>query len=196
MEKEQKKKIIWLLIIVLIILGLLFILFKTADNTIKRPSTNETNEPLELTPPSSNLEYNPSVEPAESNTEFDAVNLAKNFVARFGSWSTDSQGHNLTELLPLSTTRMRNYLESMEINPNEEFNGVTTKSLSVQIVFLDETEAELIVSAQRIETKNDLEPRIYYQDAGVQLVRSAGNGWWIALHGSNFLINKLKYGGS
>jgi len=110
MEKEQKKKIIWLLIIVLIILGLLFILFKTADNTIKRPSTNETNEPLELTPPSSNLEYNPSVEPAESNTEFDAVNLAKNFVARFGSWSTDSQGHNLTELLPLSTTRMRNYL--------------------------------------------------------------------------------------
>ncbi|PIR06718.1 MAG: hypothetical protein COV55_02645 [Candidatus Komeilibacteria bacterium CG11_big_fil_rev_8_21_14_0_20_36_20] len=174
MEKEQKKKIIWLLIIVLIILGLLFILFKTADNTIKRPSTNETNEPLELTPPSSNLEYNPSVEPAESNTEFDAVNLAKNFVARFGSWSTDSQGHNLTELLPLSTTRMRNYLESMEINPNEEFNGVTTKSLSVQIVFLDETEAELIVSAQRIETKNDLEPRIYYQDAGVQLVRSGG----------------------
>jgi len=69
---------------------------------------------------------------------------------------------------------MRNYLESMEINPNEEFNGVTTKSLSVQIVFLDETEAELIVSAQRIETKNDLEPRIYYQDAGVQLVRSGG----------------------
>ncbi|MBT4349456.1 hypothetical protein HOD19_01600 [bacterium] len=175
---QDKKKIIWVTVIILVIIGLLWWFFSLRDQQSKTPDeisienqpVFETNSPeLELVPP-----------PAEASVEFTVSNLAKTFIARFGSWSTDNQGENLQQLLPLATVKMQNYINNIALDyQRENFYGVNTKSLAAEIKNLDEEngQAEILVNAQRIETNNDLEENVFYQEALVDLVNY--NGTWL-----------------
>lgn len=178
MDSAKRKKILLIvgIILILIIVFLIWIL-RTSD---QRPPANEnTNiEQPVFKAPSVNLEYSSSTAPQQTSTEFSVVNLAKIYAARFGSWSTDNQGANLNELLPLSTTKMKNYLAGIEINfAKQEFWGTTTKSISAKIVNLDDDSAEVLVNTQKIETKANLEESVYYQEATVKMVKS--NDTWL-----------------
>ena len=173
MEKEKRKKILWLIaIVILLLVFLLWVLRINDNNSMLSENTNE--EPPIFTPPSAQIEYQASEVSKESPTEFSALNLAKNYAARFGSWSTDNQGNNLNELLPLSTTRMQNYLKSIKSDiETGEFSGTTTKSLTASFVSMDDNSAEVLVGTQKIETNDKLEQKVYYQNASVRLVKSA-----------------------
>ncbi len=175
MDKAKRKKIIIISIIVLVIIGIFLLIWSLSDRL--GPGTPATNEQPEFIPPSANLEYK-SVEPSQTSTEFNAINLAKNFAARFGSWSTDSQGYNLAELEPLSTSRMKGYLNSITIDNAEEFNGVTTKALSAEIISLGGGQARVLVGTQRIAIDKDLKETVYYQDIELWLV-AAGDQWLV-----------------
>lgn len=173
MEQEKKKKFIWILAIILVILIILWWAFRTSDQGIFNVNQNNDNQAPEFKPPSINLEYKEPAIPVQTNTEFTIINLAKSFAARFGSWSTDNQGHNLEELLPLSTNRMQTYLNSIEMNESEEFSGTTTKSLSAKILSSDDNSATVLVGTQRIETRADLSTNIFYQDIEIKVLKSA-----------------------
>ncbi|MBT4210178.1 MAG: hypothetical protein HOE19_04705 [Candidatus Komeilibacteria bacterium] len=173
MDKEKRKKILWVIAIVILLLAFLLWVLRTSDNNSTLDGNTNTEPPV-FTPSSTQIEYQDIEVPTESPTEFSAINLAKNYAARFGSWSTDNQGNNLNELLPLSTTRMQNYLRNIELDyETEEFMGLTTKSLTTSIVSMDDDKAEILVGTQKIETNDKLEEKIYYQDASVRLVKSA-----------------------
>jgi len=173
---DKKKKIILVTVIILVIIGILWWFFSLRDQklvnnqdiySIENQPVFETNSPeLELNPP-----------PVEADTEFTVSNLAKTFIARFGSWSTDNQGENLQQLLPLATTKMQNYINNITLDyQRENFYGVDTKSLAAEIKNLDEEndQAEILVDAQRIETNNNLEENVFYQKALVDLVKYEG----------------------
>ncbi|OGY93590.1 MAG: hypothetical protein A2406_04460 [Candidatus Komeilibacteria bacterium RIFOXYC1_FULL_37_11] len=177
---DAKRKKILLILAVLVVLIILFLIWilKTSD---QGPMGNEnTNTPPPVfKAPSVNLEYKDSVEVKQTSTEFSVINLAKTYAARFGSWSTDNQGANLNELLPLSTEKMRQYIASIDLDFSpQEFRGNTTKSISAKIISLDENSAEVLVNTQKIETKANLEESVYYQEATVKMIKS-GDVWLV-----------------
>jgi len=179
MEKEKRKKYAIIAIIILVIILLIFLVSRLFDKSMPGDKGNEFTPP-EFTPPSAQVDKNDIPDPVESNTEFDVINLARNFVERFGSWSTDNQGHNLEELLVLSSAKMEKYLLSIPIdNTIEEYTGITTKSLSTKILSLTEEDALINVVTQRVETQDDLSQEIYYQDIEIGLIKS-GNKWLVS----------------
>ena len=175
----RRKKIVITSIIVLVIIGLLWLVLKTTD-LFNFERVDNINEVLEIETPSADFEFQPIDIPPVTNTEFTVDNLAKNYAARLGSWSTDNPGVNLEELLPLSSPSMRNYLQGIDINYSaEEFSGVTTKSISAEILSLSDSAATVMVSTQRIETDSNLQDNTYYQDIEIHLVKS-GDEWLVS----------------
>ena len=170
MDKEKRKKIIKLAIIILVIIGILLVILRLSN---RQPDYDMgiDDQPV-FTPPSVDLEYDPQAPPSQTTTEFSVENLAKSFAERFGSWSTDNPGHNLVELAPLSTQTMQTYLASLEADYSNDFIGMTTKSNSAEITSLEENLATVMVNTQRVTTDADLNENIYYQDIEIFLTQS------------------------
>lgn len=180
MDQAKKKKLIWLTIIVLVLVGV-FLIFWILLNRGEQPSgPGEEQKPVpQFKVPSAELQFNSSTPPQESDTEFAMLSLAKSYVERYGSWSTDNQGHNLVELMPLSTTRMQTSLKSFVPDYNvTEFSGLTTKSLSAEILSSDSNSGTVLIGTQRIKTSTKPLPEIIYQDVEVRLLMS-GDKWLV-----------------
>ncbi len=183
MDEQQKKKAFWLAIIILIVIGVLFF-FLTIKDKDNVDVESERDEVPEFQAPSPDIKYDPELPPAATNTEFSAINLAKNYVERLGSWSTDNQLHNLEELEPLSSAKMRVYLDSVEADySNDNFSGITTKSLTADMLSVDENSAEIMVGTQRVTTKEeketkDITEKVFTQEVKVSLIKS-GNTWLV-----------------
>lgn len=176
MQLSRRKKIVIAIIVLLVIIGVLFLVWRLSKEPGKSPS-NEVEQPV-FRAPSANLEFKPIEVPPIDSTEFTILNLAKSYAARFGSWSTDNQGHNLEELMPISTTKMAAYLKSIEPIDSQKFLGITTKSISAEISAQSDKTAEVKVNTQRIETNEKLEQKVYYQDILVSLMKN-GDQWLV-----------------
>ncbi len=176
MDSQRRKKLI-IAIIILVIISVLFLILR-----LGREPFIPTGQPPEPKPvfkaPSTDLEYRPVAIAPISDVEFSVLNLAKSYASRLGSWSTDNQGHNLQELEPLSSVKMKEYLTSIPRQLADKYSGITTKSISAEILSLENTIAEVLVNTQRIETDADLKQNVYYQDIKIFLVRG-GAGWLV-----------------
>src|SRR3989344_5640077 len=165
MDKQKKKKIIIAAVIILVLIGVLWLIWRLGrEPEVPLPPPEEPQPIFQV--PSADLEFRPITQSPLTDTEFSIINLAKNFAARFGSWSTDNQGHNLAELEPLSTSRMKYYLQNIPRETSEQFMGVSTKRLAAEILSLTANRAEVLVGTQRIETGDDLREKVYYQEIG------------------------------
>ncbi|PWB38588.1 MAG: hypothetical protein C3F02_02645 [Parcubacteria group bacterium] len=174
MDSKRRKKII-IAIIILVLIGVLFLILRLSQGPSNVPGEPIENAPV-LKVPSADLEYQPDRPPADTEIEFQIKELAKNFASRFGSWSTDNLGHNLQELLPLSSDKMTAYLQSIELKAAEQFSGITTKSLSADILSQSGNNAEVMVGTQRIETDAQARENVYYQDIKISVVKGTA-GW-------------------
>jgi hypothetical protein len=178
MEKDKKKIITWGAIAFLVIIVLLWLMLRGSDIWQPENST-PVNENTSFIPPSKDLQYKPDAPPVLEETEFNVVNLAKDFAARFGSWSTDNQGRNLEELLPLSTDRMQGYLTSIQPDYEvEEFLGISSQSLSAKIQSIDDDSAVIMVTTQRVETNENLEENVYFQEIEIRAIK-VGDKWLV-----------------
>lgn len=128
------------------------------------------NQPQELT-----LEQEADLRKKELMIE------ARNFIERYGSFSTDSQFTNLYELKDEMTNRFwqetEKYIASQQIKKSQEFYGVSTKVLNISE---NNSSNNLIIYSaltQRKETKNQTE-KILYQSAELKMVKQ-GNGWLV-----------------
>ena len=84
MEQEKRKKYTWIIIIILVILLLIFFVLRLSDK-LSPEGDYKDFEVLEFTPPSAELNVDNIPTPEETNTEFNAINLARSFSERFGS---------------------------------------------------------------------------------------------------------------
>ena len=172
MDKSKRRKIILIIAIILIIVGVLLWILRMA-NIINPALNNNVNKQPEFKPASANIEFDANIKPSISSDELGAINMAKNYAERLGSWSTDQPGKNIKELESLSTNKMVRYLKSMDIDYQQtDYTGVSTKSLSTKTESFSSSEAIVLVSTQRIETKADLSQVVYYQDIRINLVKS------------------------
>lgn len=177
MNNNKRKKVI-IAIAILVILGVLFLVWRLSREPQTGPGQQPTETPPVFKAPSSDLVYQPGTPSPVSEIELSILNLAKSYASRFGSWSTDNQGHNLEELLPLSSATMQTYLKSVPRTEAESFSGITTKSIAAEILSLQDDLAEVLVSTQRIAIGADLRQNVYYQDIKLSLVQGA-KGWLV-----------------
>lgn len=178
MELSRKNKMILLGIIILLILGILFLVWRLSDKGFGPGQEGNQNDQPVFQAPSANFQYK-AAPPSKTDTEFAIENLAKSYAERFGSWSTDNLGANLKELIPLSSKSMITYLNSVKIDYKvSEFSGINTKSLAADISSLGDSKADVVVKTQRIKTKADLTEEVYYQDINISVVLS-GDKWLV-----------------
>lgn len=108
--------------------------------------------------------------------------VAQTFVTRFGSYSTQSQGQNLVDVLPLATSSYQATLTA-QINalqaapPATTYYGVSTRVVSTTVKSEDTSSATLSIVTQRDESKGSVQSSsVSYQTIVVTLVK-VGTEW-------------------
>ena len=103
----------------------------------------------------------------------------RNFVERYGSFSTDARFANLYELKNEMSQRFwretEEYIKEKEKEEVKEFYGITTKVLNVEEKEFSENEASYLVLTQRIERKGTVE-KVFYQNLELILIKE-GDKW-------------------
>ena len=179
-----RKKIIIISIIILVLAGLAIALLLT-DKSFFSPEQpmSDNNQNANTAVPKVDKGALPTMplvtlKPAEQS----AVNVARNFAERYGSFSSDSQFLNLEEVKLISTAKMRTVLEQEKtgLPAGQGFYGVSSKALKTAITNLDEAggKAQIIVSLQRSERQDNASDFIYYQDLDLSLTK-AGESWLV-----------------
>lgn len=149
--------------------------------------TTVTPEPPREIPPVTIIDT-PTIPPSQIAASSERVGtsslqtLAKTFTARFGSYSTDTTGENLIDLLPLMTTEFaeRTKQQIARSVRGSEYYGVSTRVVAVTVVEAGDTEATLSVSTQREESKGSPNnTSIKYQTLVLKMVKS-GEKWFVS----------------
>lgn len=138
-----------------------------------------------------NKESTPFTEPVGGNMEQaqpqkdpeqQAVeSLARLFVERIGSYSSQSNFQNIDDLKPLMTARVQDWAEGLKniAVDSSAYRGITTRVLTLDMLdWNSNVSAAVKISTQRQEQTDGVEDRIYYQDVEVHLVYQDG-GWLV-----------------
>jgi len=180
----NRKKIIIISIIVLVLAGLAIALLLT-DQSFFSPAadTPSQNQNVNFAVPEVNKGVLPVVPQVKlTSTEQSLTTVARNFAERYGSFSSDSQFLNLEEVKLISTAKMQIALEQekLTLNSGQGFYGVSSKALKTQIVDLNESAgtAQITVSLQRSQRKDGAVDFIYYQNLDLFLIK-LGQSWLV-----------------
>ena len=113
--------------------------------------------------------------PVSDSKEAQLKRFCIDFIARFGTYSTDGNAMNLTQLMPLMSGDLKVWAEGRLANKtvSEKFSGVVTKALAAKIISQSANAAVVQVSTQRTYTENN-EQRVVYEDATVTLNNTSG----------------------
>ena len=129
--------------------------------------------------------YNVAAETPHKTDSDDLGKVAMSFVQRFGTYSTQSDYGNFTDLEIMMTPSMRSWSESYvsdlkKQQKNNSYYGITTKALTYKVKSYDEKsgQTEIVVSTQRSDSATTIgggQP--YIQDITVELAKE--NGEWL-----------------
>ncbi len=114
-----------------------------------------------------------------------AQQLAKVFVERYGTYSSDNNFQNIKEVQTLVTESLWSKISApitakTTTSANQNFTGMTTKVISMDLTSWSDAKATVELKTSRIEEKNGV-VTTRYQNAIVEMVKL--NGVW--------LVNKL-----
>ncbi len=178
----MRKKII--LIIILVFLGIIFLFLakywpseeKKEGQTLQGGYTTSTPS-YESSHQGVPLPQRPEKKQVDLKTQ--PIQLARVFIERYGSYSTDTSPDYLEELLPLMSKsfvdRTKEKIKEISQNPASEFYGQTTKIISLRIKEMDENRAEFDAQVQIEKTKGK-EKTTSYEMVELVLVREK-NQW-------------------
>lgn len=163
-----------------VVLGLFVLLFVL----LRAPSTEE-QKPSGTVPVADQKPEVPEVESVDipSQPLVSAQTTARNFVERFGSFSSDTNYLNIDDVLPLATKALQRRLEDLAAeareNASDSYYGVSTRA----IIFTVEKEADaavtMLVTTQRQESiDSPANTSVRNQQIRVDIVND-GNGWLI-----------------
>lgn len=120
----------------------------------------------------------PATPPKEPDRQ-SAESLARFFVERIGSYSNQSKFQNVEDLKPLMTSRVQVWADGLKKQDTAGgYRGITTKALALEVVTWNPKQSAVMrVSTQRQEERDGEAPRVYYQDAEINLVYQ--NDTWL-----------------
>ena len=178
----KKRKLTIFIIIIVVIAGLLIAWVLSDSNYIEsepvelKLNTN-TNQQTKTQTQSTATQPEPQIIDERTPAELQLYGTARNFAERYASFSTDSGFTNLEEVKIFSTSNMILELDKIidDGNQSDEFYGVTSKVLKVDIVEMGESQGQVVVTLQRQESKLDKADFVFYQDLELFLVKIQNN---------------------
>lgn len=98
--------------------------------------------------------------------------LAKVFVERYSTYSTDNDWQNIKDVETLVTRSLWSKISASITakNPNQSFVGMTTKVISMELLNWSDTKAKVELKTSRTEEKNGV-VTTRYQSITVELVK-------------------------
>lgn len=115
----------------------------------------------------------------EESLKSACLNLAKVYVERFGSYSTDNPGKNLQDLEVLSTVDLWKVLKNRmdNLQTGDEFFSVVTRAIGASFESYSKEKSTVTVLVVKDENKNG-ELKKYEQEA-VLIMVGDGNSWLV-----------------
>ena len=171
MERKQKIEI---LIAILVILGLIALLvwyFMRSGSPVEEPDTDtDTTQQIDQGTEPSQIDV--STLPDRPET------IARAFVERFGSFSSESGYGNIEDVLVLATDSLQNRLASLaqdaRSQDSDTYYGVSTTIVIMDLVENLDSQRTYVITTQREEAiDNPGNTSIRYQDIELTLVSSA-----------------------
>lgn len=174
---SRKTEVIIAIAIILALVIVLFVLWRDPKQAVNVVTETQNNNGAQVEIP---------VVPAEDipeQNEVSATTVARVFVERFGSYSTESGYENLDDVLALSTTSVQTRLNKLADTAREQedqaYYGVSTRIISVKTEESSETEAKLLITTQRQESFDSPgNTSVRYQDIRLSLVKE-GEDWLV-----------------
>lgn len=155
------------LILGLIALVLFLFLRKDSPAPAPAPAQNEATLPAGNAAPTITDAPQPVLDPGVR----DAPMIARLFVERFGSYSSEANRANIDDVLSLATPAFQAELQATKSSSAVagEYYGVSTRVLSATVTENTETTATINVMTQRAETVGAADEAVRYQDVTVQM---------------------------
>ncbi|MDD4477351.1 MAG: hypothetical protein PHY40_04360 [Patescibacteria group bacterium] len=105
--------------------------------------------------------------------------LAKIFVERYNTYSTDNDFQNIKEVEELCVESFWAKISvKMKVAPSESFKGVTTKVIGVEISDWQKTSAKVILQTAQTEEKDGVATATTYTNFEVSLTK-VGDKWLV-----------------
>jgi len=104
--------------------------------------------------------------------------VARVFTERFGSYSNQSDYQNIKDSWPLMTGSLRNQFPLTPVAPTDDYIGIDTRVLKVEVINQSASQANVLVKTQRSKRTADLQEQISYQDLKLDLQKS-GDSWLV-----------------
>jgi len=187
---SRRNKILIIVVLVLVALALAYWLFLAprlrGGGGVPKTNVNVPLEPLALPPGSTTVSAVVPEASREEKLRSEISRLAAAFAERFGSYSNQGDFENLLDLKSLMTGNMQTWVDNFVAEnkagqtDNTVYFGVTTKSVSLETISIDEAagEARIKVRTQRREASGTMSDnvRIYYQDLELSF-KKVGGEW-------------------
>lgn len=182
--------VIAILILLLLILGIFWV-FTVSRSNRQAPVNNAPATITPITNSSSQImntidQQSLAQQKAVENAEKPVRLVAEPFVERFGSYNNQGDLSNFSDLNFYETATFRSWVNTTYIPQLQKtlpdsstYFAVNTKAVTSTINSIDEKtgKAELVINTQRQEVgAGNVQIRVYYQEAKVQLVRE-GTEW-------------------
>lgn len=172
-----ERRNVFIVLIGLAVLVVVIVIVAVVRLTGKDDAKTENAEGTPFTMPAA-TDTKPVTPPKEPDRQA-AEALARFFVERIGSYSNQSQFQNLDDVKPLMTLRVQAWAEGLKKQDAAGgYRGITTKALALEVVTWNAKQSAVMrVSTQRQEERDDEAPRVYYQDAEINLIYQ--NDTWL-----------------
>lgn len=106
-----------------------------------------------------------------------ARQTARMFVERFGSFSNYNKNSHIQDVLDMATPNMQSWIKTQTINPGNNYEGITTRVLSLTIRSLNKGTAAVGIETQRTisaQVDGQLTTSIENKSGRVELVKVGG----------------------
>lgn len=174
-------------IVVLLVLGVSIFLIVNKNKTAPAPESGAApagqTAGLPAPAPASIATSIPEGLPAKTATPLEAEKngvqqLAKVFVERYGTYSSDNNSQNIKDVQSLVTPALWSKLSGKITTTSAgSFFGITTKVIGMDLTSWSDSKAMVELKIVRTEEKNG-KFTTYYQNADVEMVKQ--NGEWLA----------------
>lgn len=175
MPSRRKIEIVVAIVILILLLILLFFVYRKPKPATPSPE------------PTPNAQVVPPVNPVDVPTAgvVSASTVARTFIERFGSYSSESNFANVEDVMRLATPTYQQTLDAIvadyrrQLAAVDGYSGISTVVITIKTVSESETATEFLITTQREEAVgNPGNTTLRYQDAEVSLVKS-GDTWLV-----------------
>lgn len=180
MMEGRKKIFIVLSLAVLFLLAslLIFLVFrnKATPAPVQNPTPTSTTptvkdqpeivEPVKNTPP-------PPPQTTAEREKLYVKQLARTFVERFETYSNQNKNRNIADATQLATENMAGYIATKSQVQSTQYQGVTTKVISMEVTAFSSDAATVKVGAQ-VENQTSTSSQTSYKTGRVDLKKIDG----------------------